>query len=441
MDDNNFDDILKSKFRDYEYADVTSEALSAFHNRTPSFKRQWYAAYPVGTFVAVAFMFTVLNGLIVWYGIDANESRLTKIEGELNHKVIDSLTFVINQLRSERQTSSVIIDPYGVPAEELHHSSSRYKSRTDAGSSTGNTENRVHLGPAHSLPTAMFERLKDEGLLEIKNGEAYLVNTEKATARRQASYSSQVHSELMTRDSSDSSVSASPNAKDNVSAAKVSNLISVKMLNQIADHQYTSGVGIYLTPHVDLVVEVFSEASGSFAPRIGLTAEFVTSPHWSLETAIDYLTTKFTITDNLQSFNLPAVSSDLGTLERAQVRSRTLSTPVNLKYRMWLTQKRQLVIKAGFTPYFYLNNQYVYQYPYPNRPADSDLNITTVEEKDQSGYYGGTLSTAVGIRRLIKRNSQFEASLFYERSLGKIGPEKLNLQLFGIRTAYSIRVK
>ena len=51
------------------------------------------------------------------------------------------------------------------------------------------------------------------------------------------------------------------------------------------------------------------------------------------------------------------------------------------------------------------------------------------------------MSVAIGASRLWHGRNQMEVALFYEKSLGSVGPQRLGMQLFGVRAAYSIRVK
>ena len=70
------------------------------------------------------------------------------------------------------------------------------------------------------------------------------------------------------------------------------------MINKIEDHKYTTGIGINLAPHLDIVKGIYSQGSGGTTPRLGITAEWVVSPHWSFETSLDYFTTKLTVNEH-----------------------------------------------------------------------------------------------------------------------------------------------
>ena len=53
--------------------------------------------------------------------------------------------------------------------------------------------------------------------------------------------------------------------------------------------------------------------------------------------------------------------------------------------------------------------------------------------------YDSHYFTSLGLA--YKKKNQLEADLFYERSPGGVGNEKLGIQLYGIRTSFSFRMK
>jgi hypothetical protein len=449
MDDNSFDDLLKDKFEGYEHPDIGPIALTSFHDHMSSFPSlPWYSKYRTEVLVTASFiLFTLLNGFIVWYGFDKKENDATDLNNGLRHQVIDSLTMVINQLKTSQQQPSVfIINPTDKKMAELTVAQDAIASQDNTknpGNSIHNNNTKFHLGTISSLPPDILQRLEEEDVLETKDGEAYLLISDRVRQIRHTSYTfeSPSHLNIIYENDTTETAESTENIKLDLPSIKLKSRMSSKMVNKIESHNYTKGIGINLAPHLDAVKSAYSEGSGSLTPRLGLTAEWIVSPHWSFETSVDYLNTKFTVNENLQSLNLPNLNPELGNPESVEITTRTLSLPVNLKYRWWLTRKHQLVIKAGYTPYFSLRNEYLYQYPYPGRPADSDLTINTLEQKDNRGFYGGTLNVALGISKLVKKKSQFEAALFYENSLGNVGQQNLAMQLFGIRTAYSFRIK
>ncbi len=448
MDDTNFDDLLKSKLEGYEHPDIGPGALASFHNRMSSVpSTPWYRKYRTEMFVVTSFIvFTMLNSFILWYGFGRNENYNADQNNMFSRQIIDSLTQVVTQLKADQKErpSVFIINPAPEVVKERNVKvEGKNKGNDLATNPSRHTNTKLHLGNVASIPSTILDRLRAEDVLETIDGQAYLIITDRVSQIRHKSYAWELPSKLTVvyEDDSLESEESIEKIKLKLPSVKLKNRISTKMINKIEDHKYTTGIGINLAPHIDIVKGAYSQGSGGTMPRVGLTAEWIVSPHWSVETSLDYLSTKVTVNKDFQSLHLPNLNTELGTLESAEINTRTLSLPINMKYRWWLSQKNQLIVKAGYTPYFSLRSEYLYQYPYPGRPVDSDLSISTVEQVDQRGFYGGTFNMSLGISKFIKKKSQFEVDLFYEKSLGSVGHEKLGMQLFGIRTAYSIRVK
>ncbi len=436
MDDNDFDSSLKSKFENYEFSGPVPNALDRFHSRLASYPSiPWRTLYRTEIFVAASFiLFTLLNSLF-YLNLDRKGNSSAELKRN-KMEIIDSLLLVIDRLKVKQPASVFIIDPSAKTKKEM--STSAMDQTVEMRNAPAlNTDYRFHMGPVSSLPKSIYDRLTEEGVLETENGEAFLIVTDRVKQIRHQAYSFDPIAIIGTGEID--SVSAPPGTSHlKLRKAPTANLTS-KMVNKMEDHAYTAGIGIGLAPHVDLVAGVFSQGSGGLLPRAGVTAEWVVSPHWSLETSLDYINTKVTTDKNFQSFYLPNQKPELGGLENVQLNAHLLAMPINLKYRWWLTRKQLLVMKAGYSPYLALRNQYIYTYP--EQPPNSDLTISTVEQVDQLKFNGGTLNLAVGINRLTKKKNFFEVALFYEHSIGNFGDQKLAMQLFGVRTAYSIKLR
>ncbi len=435
MDDSDFDELLKDKFEGHEFSGSVPNALDRFHSRLASYQTiPWYSQYRTEIFVATTFiLFTLFNSLFYW---NFNKKEISSAQKLDNSKaIIDSLLLVIEKLHSNQPNASVfIIDPSKPAAKNVASMDIAPEKQV---LSSLSTDSRFHIGSVSSLPKTVYERLTQEGVLETQNGEAFLIITDRVKRIRHKAY-------LF-----DPIAIVNPGEIDSVSTSKESRLIKShkiilknlpsKMINKMESHSYKAGVGIGIAPHLDLAAGIFSLGSGGLLPRAGVTVEWTVSPHWSIETSLDYTNTKLTTDKNFQSFYLPNIKPELGVLENVQIKNQLLSMPINLKYRWWLTHKQLLVMKAGYSPYLGLRNTYTYTYP--EKPPYADFVISDVEQVDQMKFNGGTLNLAVGINRLIKKKNFFEVALFYERSLGKFGDQNLNMQLFGLRTAYSIKVR
>ncbi len=438
MDDNDFDSSLKSKFENYEFSGPVPNALDRFHSRLASYPSiPWHTLYRTEIFVAATFiLFTLLNSLF-YLNLDRKGNSSAELKSN-KKEIIDSLLLVIDRLKVKQPASVFIIDPSAKTKKEMSRTPAVDQAVEMRNASALSTGSKFHLGSVSSLPKSIYDRLTEEGVLETEDGEAFLVITDRVKQIRHQAYSFEPISIIGTGEIDSASAPQGTNSIK-LRKATIANNLSSKMVNKMEDHAYTAGMGIGLAPHVDLVAGVFSQGSGGLLPRAGLTAEWIVSPHWSLETSLDYINTKVTTDKNFQSFYLPHQKPELGGLENVQLNAHLLSMPINLKYRWWLTRKQLLVMKAGYSPYLVLRNQYIYTYP--EQPPNSDLSISTVEQVDQLKFNGGTLNLAVGINRLTKKKNFFEVALFYEHSVGNFGDQKLAMQLFGVRTAYSIKLR
>lgn len=446
MDDNSFDDLIKKKFENFEDSD--SSALESFQNLTsPPPSIPWYSKYRTEAFVISSFLvFSAFNGFIFWNANDKVINDKKELTNSLQHR-IDSLTFALQQIQSNTQQPSVyIIEPEGKETMESNKRKVVIVKQvfpTSGDKPSLHSNDKIYLGAAESIPPNILKRLQEADVLKIEGDQAYLIITDRIKLIRHKSYAFESPSELKITSTIDSVIydDSVEKIKMELPEVKLTGHISSTLINKIEDHQYVKGVGINIAPHMDFAKGSYSEGTGGITPRFGVTAEWMVAPHWSVETSLDYFNTKMTIKNDFQSHNLPALNSQLGDVKSIQVSTKTLSLPINIKYRWWLTREHQLIVKTGYTPYFSFQNQYIYSYLFPGAASDSDLKLSTVEEVDQSRYFGGTFNAVAGISRLTKKKNQFEVALFYEKSLRNVGPQNLGMQLFGIRTAYSFKVR
>ncbi|HEY8935085.1 MAG TPA: hypothetical protein VIM65_07685 [Cyclobacteriaceae bacterium] len=445
MDDNKFDDLLKSKFEDYEYSSAGAPDVTGFHNRLAQYPNtSWYYKYRTELFVATSFiLFTLLNSFIFWSTLAAKDENRIALEKD-KIQIIDSITHIISQLKLQQQTQSIILNPYGnfnASSKQQNIRSIDINSKPDP--LQPGDSNLLYLCAESSLQKHFYDKLADAGVLEIKDGIAYLNVSDKISQIRNTTYTlgQPDNTKLFQADNKADSLSIETYK---TGIAKVSNTISSKFINRIADTNYKSGIGINLSPHLDLANVAFSEGSGDIMRRLGVTVDWTVAPHWSIETSIDHFNTEVTLHEDFQKYNLPKLNPVLDGLQSVQIRTKTVSLPVLLKYRWWLTAKDQFVFRMGYTPYISFHNEYRFTSPYPGqhrRRVDSDVTINTVEDFSKVRFYGGTTTAMAGISRLINKKNQLEFSLFYERSIKGMGQEKLNMELIGLRTAFLFNLK
>ncbi|HTJ48827.1 MAG TPA: hypothetical protein VL443_05170 [Cyclobacteriaceae bacterium] len=443
MDDNKFDDLLKSKFEDYEYSSANAPDVAGFHERLVQYPTvSWYSKYRTELFVTTSFIFfTLLNSLIFWSTLATKEETRMSLEKNFKLHIADTIAQVINQLKSQQlqqqQTQIAILN-----SSDHSNIFKRERDHRDMGSIVETGQPRTidsslfYLGVASSIPKYFYDKLTDAGVLEIKSGGAYLNISDRVKLIRNTTYALAPPNQDLLFQSHDSLITPKAETTKTGSIAKVSNTISSKLINRIADTKYKSGIGINFSPHMDFANVAFSEGSGDVMRRLGVTVDWIVAPHWSIETSVDHFTTKVTLHEDFQKYNLPKLNPVEDGLQSVQIRAKTVSFPVALKYRWWLTSKNQLIFRMGYTPYISFHNEYRYTSPYPGQRADSDVTINTVEDFNKVRFYGGTTTAMAGISKLMNKKNQLEFSLFYERSVKGMGQEKLNMQLIGLRTAF-----
>lgn len=123
---------------------------------------------------------------------------------------------------------------------------------------------------------------------------------------------------------------------------------------------------------------------------------------------------------------------------------KLFSAPIMIKYRQWFTDKNQIFIKVGYSPYVTIGSQYETNYNliiHHGYDADDNRTVSQLERVNGTRFYGGTASLSAGITRKAFASNKVELAIFYEKSLGTVGRENNNLQLAGLRTAFWWRVK
>ena len=191
MDDNNFDDLLKSKLEGYEHPDIGPTALVSFHSRMSSIPSMpWYRKYRTEVFVTTSLLvFTLLNSFILWYGFNTNEKHSADPSNVLNRQMIDSLTRIVTQLKADQKQPSVFIIN---PERETHQEANAKIVGENKGNDlttnpSRHTTTMLHLGDVASIPSSILERLRAEDVLETRHGQAYLVITDKINQIRHKS--------------------------------------------------------------------------------------------------------------------------------------------------------------------------------------------------------------------------------------------------------------
>lgn len=445
MDEHSFDSFIKDKLEGYHDPDFDPSALADLQARLAEHApAPWYVRNRLLlSGIAAALLFTLVNSYFYFDGT----SSIPKESGPASEWVrqsqlkIDSLSAIIDGFRSQQSLLQNRMDSLQ-SYYNLHPVFKTVYIKVPDNTPAMRARSQA-LGPAGEMDTAVLDLLIEKGVVHIKDGQVFLTGDSKT----------QVRSGFVSTSTPLASANyfqiyprfrwAELNSKKDSPAAVKHQDISAKTRNELEKH-YFGGLGINLAPHADFAEGLFSEGKGGIAPRIGLSAEWVLSPRWSVETSADYSTTRFNVDEHFGNFELPAYDHTYGQLLNLKTTTRLVSLPVGVRYRQWVTDKSQFFVKAGYTPYASFASRYEMMCKvrdYTPRDADDILTYTQFEERRANRFYGQTLSLTGGIIRNVYRNNKLEVALFYERSLGSVGPSNLNLQLAGIRTAYWFRLR
>ncbi len=446
MDDNDFDDLLKGKLKDYEDPTYDPSALDGLHERLSSFQpTPWYASNSLrSAFISSLFLLTAINTYFFIYNSGIQQNTINK-QHEIkltNSNALDSLKAVINQLQctvAEQKLENSTPATLATPNFRLHllnQNESNPLSGIDVGY-------KVKLGSRENISSEVYNKLKEEDLLTEEHGEVFLLLPKKTNATAQPPFHTHLSGLLVaapqplqlqlialssTQSENKKLIHPIPEGKTSLAAR-----------NALERH-YFNRLGLRVAPHLDLVKGIFSQGSGAITPRVGLTADWLVAPRFSIESSLDYTTTENQLTKN-EIPEYAQYNPQLGICEKAIYSNRLVSVPLNVKYRQWISDRSQLILRAGYTPYFLLAKQFQYNYVRPDINGLTDDRTTTLNSYRDFKFYGSTMSTSVGL--MVKRDKYkglWEASIFYERSTGK-GFDQKNIQLVGLRTAYWFTVK
>jgi hypothetical protein len=473
MDESSFDDLIKSKLDNYEDPTLDEGAFVRFEETLlASQPMPWYNhnLSRLGL-AASAIIVTLLNIYILTLYKSKNKVTVLSSKSIAETRKMDSLTTIINQFRlrenkliKAEENNRVTIKEREAELSQVVKQNSLLQQRLTEVHSQPNKiiENSypsdpssiVSIGKASDLPANLVRLLREQNLaiVDDRNDQVYLFASYRLhQVLRQAQ---QLNSHL-TPISLFVINEVQPFNADNLKIQApatlvkgVKKLMSLKQRNELEKH-YFSGIGINIGGHLDFLQSSFSSGSGSFNPRIGVLADWVVSPRLSIETGFDYFTNSIAFEKDIERIYLPRQTDQFGPLQTARIDNYLLSTPLSIKYRQWVGEKTQSIFKLGYSPYYSFSSKYNYSYPFskpqhpndPDDPAYKSPRINTVEESTLKGYYGASLTGSIGLSRVIKKKNVFEASLFYEKSLGTMGQQGLKMNLIGLRTAYLFNMK
>jgi len=413
MDDNKFDNAIRSKLEGYLYPAVDSTALEALHqqqNAVPGIG-SWYSRHRmeivVGSAIAVILLMYLLGYTYVTHTV--------RVVEEQNAKQKVQIAGLENEIKRLRQTK-----PDTVRITEV---------RTENDALTSQLLQRI----------VRLEESNQELLdFKLKSGQ---IPTPTSGEESNPSPLVMIDSpQLLALDSSLNDATQEI-VKKEISDHNSQKALDTKSIRALEKH-YIHGVGIKLGPVVDIFGGRYSLGNGNVNLSGGLLADFILSPSLGLETGLKYSARYYAIVDpnNLASTHLPGVDPQVGTLQRAEIDYQLFEIPLTLKYRYPLSIKDHLIGGLGYSCLVYLNQDFEYTYEFDNQSPNPTSIVSTVTT-DQIKAYPGTINITLGMSHALKNKKIIETMLFYNHGIGTQGVEKTRAQYFGLRGTYWFTLK
>jgi hypothetical protein len=453
MDDTTFDDLMKKKLEGFEDPVFDPSSLDAMHQLLSGVSpTPWYGRTASRLFVTSAFtVFTLVNGALLYSFLspvssgsgNGSYAKGTSPEIKTTYvvagKTIDSLNSVINKMKCDLELAENKINndrPYGESAKPTRDYVSDEPS-TDESAIRSKDPLINAVTPAYGSRNDKNNDGHHFGTGYVDKEDPFYRNSEFLTERSPLVIEKTLLGPLRIIESPNNWESASENNKKNSPGP-----VSLSTQKALEKH-YFRGLGVEVAPHVDLVQGIFKSGESDLHPRFGIAADLILSPNFSLETGVDYLSTSSRFNPGDVDVASQPYNSQYGYLRSVSTKYTLLSLPVAFKYRQWITSSKQIFFKVGVTPYASANRELQYAYEQllqPSMISGALVQVTTHD--DGFRYFGMTTGAAVGlISKLKNPKNKVEMSLFYERSLGTVGQEYLNMQLAGIRAAYWFKLK
>jgi hypothetical protein len=421
MEDNHFDDIIRSKVGNYTPAGFDPEALAALHYQMAAATvLPWYERYRTELLVGGSIvLFSILLFISQWYWHNKQISAANS-NTDRQQQAIDQLTAELKYLKtlhSGRDTIRLV---------EYREANTVFTS--------------VLLQRIADLQLALekWQQQKEErkelftstNLMSSFTGEQY----DSPAYPQGLSFRSRLVPHASKQKSMRAIAKEEPPKSGNEKQP-----LSVSKIREIEKH-YQQGVGIRIGPTLEIANGFYSKGTGEINPSYGLLADFIVSPALSIETGIKRAARYYEVDDpkELSELPLPGVNESQGNLVKAEIDYKYLELPLNLKYRYPISRKAHWLYGLGYSSMLYTKQ--IYEYDYAVDGA-SGFSLGSISEITRSKIYPGTINLSIGLSRELKDKKIMEASLFYQYGLGTRGLEKTSANYLGVRGVYWFRIK
>ena len=203
------------------------------------------------------------------------------------------------------------------------------------------------------------------------------------------------------------------------------------------EKHYQKGIGIKVGPALDLSRGNYSSGQGQFAVGYGIMGDLILSPSISVEIGAKYFKRYYEIADRteLADVNLPEANGSGGVLQKAEVDNWMLEFPVALKYRYLLSPALHGLAGVGYSTSIYMNQVFEYDYQF-NDGNNGDFLVHSLYRHKATNVYPGTVNFSIGLSNKLKNGKSIEATVVYQQGLGTMGIEKNKASYLGVRTVY-----
>ncbi|MDN5202368.1 hypothetical protein QQ008_13360 [Fulvivirgaceae bacterium BMA10] len=446
MDDSKFDNLIKGKVGEYEPPGFDPSALASLHHQMAATKAwPWHVRYRTELMVGAAAVLLAI--LILWSQWFMGNRTTEMLEKQIltlknQNEQIDQLRQEIDYWKSVRP-DTVRITQVNEQDPLLYASLiDRINQLTAIRSTTSAIDDEVmFLGSEEEIPSDLFELLMREGYVKRDGKHIYLVASPGKAGKLQPMGVERMiqQKEQIIR------LVGLHQVREELSVDKKEQFISLKTMKELDKH-YGKGVGIKIGPSFELSGGAYDSGDGRIDFGAGLLADFIVSPSLSIETGAKYIYRTYEVfgENELSQLQLPNVDESVSKLIGADIESKILEIPLNLKYRRPLSLRTNAVIGVGYSSMLYLGQVFEYDHEFNdggNSPGSQNFTISSRTKDHTTTFYPGTLNISLGASRQLRNTKVLETSVYYQRGLGKKGIEKIDPSFFGVRGVYWFSVR
>ncbi len=442
MDDNRFDDIIRGKVGEYEPAGFDPSALADLHQRVAAVTSiPWYTRWRTElVWGSGLILMTILLMWSQWYlntnTIDRLNSQIAILERQ--NEEFDDLKREVATLRNIPVVADTIrqIEVRYQDSPLLASLSGRVK-QLEAQKIRSINDKIIYLGETNQIPADVLVMLGREGLLHNEEGGSYLVLSkwDLITLERKMGW-----------DQSSPEVSLYyPFSKEQLGdeEGRKPILIDAETLKDLDKH-YSKGIGVRLGPSAEFQFGDYDLGTNEPGINLGLMADLIMSPSFSIETGVKYGQRLIEISDpeEFDKRDFPDQNEYDGDLDRIEIDTRFLEFPVMAKYRTPLNRPNlNMSLGIGFSSYLFWKQDFEYTY---NNVAFNETSLDGVRsDQPQKGVhiYPGNINFEIGINKQLKERKSVQTLLFYQHGVWDVGIEKMSPNFFGLRGIYWFTVR